>query len=91
MPKYGGNKISALGVSPNWVKSRRRRERGKKKNSGLGVAQAAVTERWPQKEDKTPNFRKLVITMASYALQTPPRMAHASRLDQKSIITMVSI
>ena len=27
--------------------------------------------------------RKLVITMASYALQMPPRVAHTSRLGQK--------
>ena len=33
MTKYGGNKISALGVSPKLVKSRRHRKRKKKKTT----------------------------------------------------------
>ena len=35
MPKYWGNKISALGVSPiKWVKNRRHRKKEKKKKEG---------------------------------------------------------
>ena len=47
----GGNKISASGVSPKWVKNNRRRGRG-----------------------------KLVITMASYALQTPPGFFYRKKI-----------
>ena len=43
------------------------------------VGQKQKTEREREKRD-----RKLVITMASFALQTPPRVAHASRLGQKT-------
>lgn len=35
------------------------------------------------KEKEKERDPKLVITMASYTLQTPPRVAHASRLGQK--------
>ena len=37
-------------------------------------------------EGKEKKDRKLVITMASYSLQTPPRMAHASRQAQIFVI-----
>ena len=39
----GGNKFSALGVSPKWIKSRRRREKERKKerlNDGENNGQA---------------------------------------------------
>ena len=41
MPKYWGNKFSASGVSPKWIKSKRRREKKEKKDTpgtwgGLG-------------------------------------------------------
>ena len=55
------------------------------------VGQKQKTER--KKED-----RKLVITMASYALQTPPRVAHAKppgprekRRDRTMVITMAKL
>ena len=38
-----------------------------------------------EKEEREKEERKLVITLASYTLQTPPRVAHASRLDQNVI------
>ena len=37
-----------------------------------------------QKTEKKKD-RKLVRTMANYALQTPPRVAHASRLGQQFV------
>ena len=46
------------------------------------VGQKEKTERKKEKERKREE-RKLVITMASFALRTPPRVAHASRLGQK--------
>ena len=54
----GENKISASGVSPKWVKNKRRRKREREK------------------------AKKSVLTMASYALQTPLRVAHGRRLGQ---------
>ena len=36
-----------------------------------------------QKTEKKEDRETIVITMATYALQTPPRVAHASRLGQK--------
>ena len=37
-------------------------------------------------EERRVKDLKLVITMASYALQTPPRVAHSSCLGQKNIL-----
>ena len=34
--------------------------------------------------------RTMVITMASYGLQMPPRVAHASRLDQQLTINQLA-
>ena len=44
MPKYGGNKISASGVFPKWVKSRRRRKKKEEKKSMKTMASFASTE-----------------------------------------------
>ena len=53
-PKAGGNKFSVTGVSPKWVKSRRRRKR---KLQGLGAGPGSTTERWPCRK----NTRKSVL------------------------------
>ena len=42
-----------------------------------------------EKREKKKKERKLVITMASYALQTPPQGAHASRLDQNYFVRIL--
>ena len=41
-----------------------------------------------QKTEKEKEERKLVIAMAYYALRTPPRVAHASRLGQNRAHTV---
>ena len=40
-----------------------------------------------QKTEKRERDRKLVITLASYILQTPPRVAHESRLGQNKMVS----
>ena len=46
-------------------------------NATFGGARKAA---WAKRKKEE---RKLTITMASFALQTPPRVAHASHLGQK--------
>ena len=53
----------------------------RKKKLHLYSSQAKILAK-KQKEERP----KVVITMASYALQTPPRLAHASRMGQFGLL-----
>ena len=94
-----------MGDSPKWVKSRRRREKRKERkkerlNDGNNNGQATRGARkhawrtqaaWAKKEEDW----TMVITMASFALQTPPRVAHTkppgSKKEERELgITMAS-
>ena len=68
MPKYGG-------VSPKWVKSRRRRKKKKEEK---------VIERKRKKRRRKKKEKKVSENNGPLRFRPPPRVVHASRLDQKS-------
>ena len=47
MPKYWGKQIFSLGSFPEVGQKQKAEKKERKILQGLGVAQAAVTERWP--------------------------------------------
>ena len=93
--KHAWTKIKnfSLGVSPKWVKSKKRRNEKKRErlkvgnnNGQLRIATpprvAYAKPPGPKKKRKRKKERerrdwKMGMTMASYTSQTPPRVAHA--------------
>ena len=47
-----------------------------------------LQERWTQKSEKSPVDQKVCANNDQLRLQPPPQMAHASRLDQHSFMTI---
>ena len=94
MPKSEGKLKLNSGVSTKWVKRNRSREREKdrrrrkrkksvKKQPGPTIARFASTEAaW---------INKVSENNGQLCFRPSPRVAHASRLDQKKMITIVSI
>ena len=70
-----GTAVGPVGRDRTLAIKRRKNARGNKFSS------SGVSPKWVEKQKrKKEEERKLVITMASYALQTSPQVAHASRL-----------
>ena len=81
MPKYGRGGISASGVSLKWVKSNRGRKREieRKKISDYNG------------QYLSPEPKKAGENNGQLRLCPPPRVAHASRLDQKKVRVKISV
>ena len=79
MPEYWGKQIFTK------QKTERKEERlnDGNNNGQLRITKATSGSACKAAWAKRKRDRKLVITKASYAFQTPPRVAHASRLGQK--------
>ena len=82
-----GNKFSRTVDFRKWVKIRRRRK-GKRERAKVGNNNGQLRIATPPRvaHAKTPGpkeERKLVITMASYALQTPPPEPKAEDVEKE--------
>ena len=82
MPKIGGNKFSRTGDSPKW-KSKRRRKKKKKERLNDGNKNGQATHGTRNHASRLGQKRKLLITMASYALQRHLGWRTQSRLGQQ--------